>query len=61
MKNPFLSYWLSVANQWSGAGRGWWMAEMHRQQTAMVTEMMCQATAFWTGGLVAPAKAKRRR
>lgn len=60
MKNPFLSFWLSAANQWASAGRGLWMAEMHRQQTAMVAEMMRQATAFWTGGLMAPAKSRRR-
>lgn len=61
MKNPFLSLWLSTANQWLGAGRGLWMAELHRQQIAMVEQMMRQSMAFWTGGLVSAEKRQRRR
>ena len=61
MKNPFLSLWLSAANQWLGAGRGLWMAELHRQQAAMYEQTMRQAMAFWTGGLVVPAKRRRQR
>jgi hypothetical protein len=38
-KNPFLSLWLSAANTWAGAARGFWTAEMHRQQKAMLKEM----------------------
>ena len=38
-KNPWLSLWLSAANTWAGAARGFWTAEMHRQQTAMLNEM----------------------
>ncbi len=38
-KNPWMSLWLSTANTWAGAARGFWMAEMHRQQTAMLNEM----------------------
>ena len=38
-KNPFLSLWLSAANSWAGAARGFWTAEMHRQQKAMLKEM----------------------
>ena len=48
MKNPWLSMWLSAANAWSGAARGFWTAEMHRQQTAMMNEMMRQTLAFWS-------------
>jgi hypothetical protein len=48
MKNPWLSMWLSAANAWSGAARGFWTAEMHRQQTAMMNEMMRQSMAFWS-------------
>jgi len=39
-KNPFLSLWLNAANTWAGAARGVWTAEMHRQQKAMLKEMM---------------------
>ena len=38
-KNPWLSLWLSAANTWAGAARGFWTAEMHRQQKAMLNEM----------------------
>jgi hypothetical protein len=38
-KNPFLSFWLSAANTWAGAARGFWTAEMHRQQKAILKEM----------------------
>jgi hypothetical protein len=38
-KNPFLSLWLSAANTWAGAARGFWTAEMHRQQKAILKEM----------------------
>jgi hypothetical protein len=43
-KNPWLSLWLSAANTWAGAGRGFWMAEMRRQQKAMLDEMLRPAT-----------------
>jgi hypothetical protein len=61
MKNPFLSFWLSVTNQWLSAGRGFWMAELHRQQAAMLNEMTRNAIEFWSGGWMVPAKSKRRR
>lgn len=61
MKNPFLSLWLSAAHQWMNAGRGFWMAELHRQQAAMVEQMMRQAMAFWTGGFIPAEKRQRRR
>jgi hypothetical protein len=38
-KNPWLSLWLSAANTWAGAARGFWTAEMYRQQKAMLNEM----------------------
>jgi hypothetical protein len=37
-KNPFMSMWLSAANTWAGAARGFWTAEMRRQQKAMWNE-----------------------
>ena len=47
MKNPFLSMWLSAANTAAGSARGFWTAELHRQQKA------------FTKGLAAPASKKR--
>jgi hypothetical protein len=47
--NPFLSQWLSAANSAAGGLRGFWSAEMARQQTAMITEFQRQAMQFWTG------------
>ena len=38
-KNPWMSLWLSAANTWAGAARGFWAAEMSRQQKAMLNEM----------------------
>ncbi len=49
MTNPWMSLWLSAANSWAGAMRGFWTAEAHRQQTAMANEMLRQSMAFWTG------------
>jgi hypothetical protein len=57
MTNPWLSLWLSAANSWAGAARGFWMAEMQRQQAEMMNQMIEQATRFWTQGwLPAPSK-----
>ena len=49
MPNPWMSLWLSAANAWAGAARGFWTAEMRRQQTAMLNEMTRQMVRFWTG------------
>jgi exoribonuclease II len=38
-KNPWLSLWLSAANTWTGAARGFWTAEIHRQRRAMLNEL----------------------
>lgn len=38
-KNPWLSLWLSAANTWAGAARGFWTAEMHRQQKSILNEI----------------------
>lgn len=46
MKNPWMSMWLSAANSWAGAARGFWTAEMHRQQSAIMNEMVRQSTRF---------------
>lgn len=34
MKNPWMSMWLSAANQAAGASRAFWSAEFARQQKA---------------------------
>ena len=64
MANPWLSLWLSAANSWAGAARGFWTAELHRQQTAMINEAIRQTVRFWTGAWapqVTNRKTKRRR
>ena len=38
MKNPWLSMWLSAANSAAGAARGFWTAQMRRQQKATMNE-----------------------
>jgi len=38
-KNSWMSLWLSAANTWAGAARGFWTTEMHRQQRAMLNAM----------------------
>jgi hypothetical protein len=64
MPNLWLSLWLSAANSWAGAVRGFWTAELHRQQTAMANEMVRRTMDFWTSTWMAPIpgdKPKRRR
>lgn len=56
MKNPWMSLWLSGANAWTGAMRGFWAAEMQRQQTAMLNEMTKQTVRFWTGAWMVPER-----
>ena len=60
MKNPFMSMWLSAANQWAGAMRGFWTAEMHRQQTQMLNEMTKQTMQFWSGAMLQAPKKRQR-
>ncbi|WP_154678263.1 hypothetical protein [Microvirga massiliensis] len=47
-KYPWLSLWLSAANTWAGAARGFWTAEMQRQQNAMLDEMTKRTTGSAT-------------
>lgn len=54
MKNPFLSLWLSQANAWAGAMRGFWAAELQRQQTQLLNELGREALRFWSGGWMLP-------
>ena len=64
MSNPWLSLWLSAANSWAGAARGFWTAELRRQQSAMIDEMIRQTLRFWTQAWALPGadpKTRRRR
>jgi hypothetical protein len=54
MPNPWMSLWLSAANAWAGAVRGFWTAERRRQQTAMINEMTRQMARFWTAAWAQP-------
>ena len=60
LPNPWMSAWLSAANTWVGAARGFWTAEMHRQQASMMNEMARQVVRFWQGSLVPPAEKRKR-
>lgn len=53
-KNPFMSLWLSAANSAAGSARNLWMAEMQRQQSAMMQTFTQQVIDFWSGALVVP-------
>ncbi len=70
MKNPWMSMWLSAANQMTGAARGQMMSEMSKAQTQMMQEWqranmeMWRAMMMpWAGGAMPPAICgpKRRR
>jgi hypothetical protein len=63
MRNPWMSLWLSAANSWAGAVRGFWIAGLHRQQAALANEMIRRTIDFWSGTRMAPIvghKPKRR-
>jgi hypothetical protein len=64
MPNLWVSLWLSAANSWAGAVRGFWTAELHRQQRTMADELVRQTIDFWTRAWMAPIagpKPKSRR
>jgi hypothetical protein len=60
MKNPFMSMWLSYANSYANMMRGFWTAEIQRQQTAMMNEMMSNMTRMWMGPFLSPPSDKSR-
>ena len=63
MKNPWLSLWLSAANSAAGAARGFWTAEMRRQQKAMTAgagRSSASDRAEPAAKKRAPAKRKRK-
>jgi hypothetical protein len=51
---------LSAANSWAGAARGFWTAEMQRQQTAMMNQMIEQTTRFWMQTWSPPAPGRKQ-
>jgi hypothetical protein len=59
--NPLLSMWLSAANTWASAARGFWMAEFQRQQSAMMREATEQMVRFWTGAWMLPGASVPRK
>lgn len=61
MKNPFLSLWLSQANAWSGAMRGMWASEVHKQQRQMMNQMIEQSVRFWSSAWTMPSAPPARR
>jgi hypothetical protein len=56
-----MSLWLSAANSWAGAARGFWTAEMRRQQAATINEMTRQMVRFWTGAWAQQSSDARNR
>lgn len=48
-KNPFMSMWMSGANQVAGKARSAMQAAARRQQTAAGTEAARAITSFWSG------------
>lgn len=61
MPNPWLSLWLSAANGWAGAARGFWTAELRRQQAAMANKMVRQTINFWARTWTIPSGGQRSR
>lgn len=59
-KNPFMSMWLSGANQMLSAGRAQWEAAAKQQQSAMMREANKAVTEFWTEALNPLAPRKRK-
>lgn len=60
MKNPWMSMWLSAANQAVGASRAVWSAEAARQQKAFA-KAMTEAMFPKPSAATKPAPRPRRR
>ena len=64
MKNPWMSLWLSAANSaantYASAARGFWSAEISRQQAAFAREM-AKAWGLQDAGAKPRPAARRRR
>ena len=64
MPNLWLSLCSAPPISWANAVRGFWTAELRRQQTAMANEMVRQTMTFWARAWMMPygaQKPKRRR
>lgn len=63
MKNPWMSAWLSSANQMTSASRALLSAEIQRQQNAMIEAWSDAAFDFWMRVWfpLMPTAAKRRK
>lgn len=63
-KNPFMSMWLSAANQAMGAAKGQVTAAAWQQASAAQTDAMRQLMDFWAGKparqLATPRRKARR-
>jgi hypothetical protein len=59
-KNPFMSMWLSSANQVMGAARGQVSAAAKRQVALTQAEAARQVIDFWSIAEPAPNKKRRR-
>jgi hypothetical protein len=61
-KNPFLSMWLTAANQVAGSARGQATNAARRQVAATQAEATRQVLEFWTAkpGQLAAGKKRRR-
>ena len=51
MKNPYMSAWLSAANQIAAPARGQMMAEMQKAQTQMMTQWVEIWMGMWFPGV----------
>ena len=62
MKNPWMSAYLSAANQMTSAARGQMAAEASRQQNEMMRAWTQAATEFWAKAMFPwlPQERKRR-
>ncbi len=60
MKNPFMSMWLSYANTWANMMRGFWSAEMQRQQSSMMNAFVSNWMKMMSGGGLARSSSRRR-
>ena len=51
MKNPYMSAWLSAANQVAAPARGQMMAEVSKAQTQMMNQWVDMWMSMWMPGM----------
>jgi hypothetical protein len=61
MTNPYMSLWLSGANAWAGAARGFWAAQTRQQRNALTQEMMRWWMSAWLDTPATTGKGRTRR